>query len=144
MPLLQKLYGAHAAVGLRYVLIACAAAWLLAREPQSAQASVPVGAAVGYLSFTANESGDGKFFITDTTRQVILTYSLSGGQLRLVSARRFDHDLKIVDGALKAPQSLEQTQGVTRDEALLYIRNSKPLLDALARKCGKASMVEAE
>lgn len=145
--------GERTAVAARYALLGLALVWFVHARPEPgrmmqinpAHASVPVGAAVSYLSFTAKDVGEGKFFITDTAKKVILTYSLHGDQLRLVSARKFDHDLRLVDGTVKAPESLEGAgNGLTREEVKAYAKNSKMQLDALAKKLGKESMMEAE
>ena len=141
------------ALAARYLLMALALGWFLngGAKPQSvlrvdpAHASVPVGAAVSYLSFTTKDAGNGKFFITDTNKKVIVTYALNGETLRLVSARKFDHDLKLVDGSVKAPESLEgANNGLTREDVKNYAKNSKAQLDALAKKYGQPGMQEAE
>lgn len=143
----------RAAIAARYLLLGLGLAWLVTAKQDAsrvmkidpAHASVPVGAAVSYLSFTTKDVGEGKFFITDTAKKVILTYTLNGEQLRLVSARKFDEDLRIVDGTIKAPESLEGAgQGLTRDDVKAYAKNSKAQLDALAKRLGKEQMLEAE
>lgn len=149
----ERISSERVAIVARYALLGLGLAWFVSAKPDAsrvmkvdtAHASVPVGAAVSYLSFTTKDVGEGKFFITDTAKKVILTYSLNGEQLRLVSARKFDDDLRLVDGTVKAPESLEATgQGLTRDEVKVYAKNSKVQLDALARKFGKEQMLEAE
>src|SRR5688500_8052090 len=62
---------------------------------RSADAANPVSAATSYLSFTVRLGANSKFYITDTNRKVICVYSLAGEKLRLVSARKIDHDTKI-------------------------------------------------
>lgn len=149
----KRISGARTAIAARYLLLGLALAWFVSAKPEvsnvahieTAHASVPVGAAVSYLSFTTKDVGEGKFFITDTAKKVILTYSLNGEQLRLVSARKFDEDLRLVDGTIKAPESLESIgQGLTRDDVKTYAKNSKAQLDALAKRLGKDQMQEAE
>lgn len=149
----ERIRGERVAVFARYLLLGLGLAWFISAKPDAsrvmqidtAHASVPVGAAVSYLSFTTKDVGEGKFFITDTAKKVILTYTLNGEQLRLVSARKFDEDLRIVDGTVKAPESLEATgQGLTREEVKVYAKNSKVQLDALAKRLGKEQMQEIE
>jgi hypothetical protein len=146
--------GERAAVSARYLLMALAVGWFLCGGGEKApnvlrvdpaHASVPVGAAVSYLSFTTKDAGNGKFFITDTNKKVILTYALDGQTLRLVSARKFDHDLKLFDGSIKAPESLEAANnGLTREDVKHYAKNSKAQLDALAKKFGQPALMEDE
>jgi len=149
----KRISSERTAIAARYLLLGLGLAWFVSAKPDAsrvmhvdtAHASVPVGAAVSHLSFTTKDVGEGKFFITDTAKKVILTYTLNGEQLRLVSARKFDEDLRIVDGTIKAPESLESTgQGLTRDDVKAYAKNSKAQLDALAKRLGKEQMLEAE
>jgi len=149
----ERIRGERVAIAARYVLLGLGLAWFVSAKPDAsrvmqidtAHASVPVGAAVSYLSFTTKDVGEGKFFITDTAKKVILTYTLNGEQLRLVAARKFDEDLKVIDGTVKAPESLEATgQGLTRDEVKVYAKNSRAQLDVLAKRLGKDQIMENE
>ena len=106
---------------------------------QKAHAANPVAAAPGYLSFTLRSAGNSKFYITDTNRKVICVYSLNGNELRLVSVRRFDQDSSIIDGSIKAPVAVE-ANGCTRDDAKVFVRNCKAILDEAARKYGQKSI----
>ena len=101
-----------------------------------AYAATPVSAAPSFLSFTAKVGGNSKFYITDTNRKVICVYSLTNDQLRLVSARKFDHDSRIRDGSIKAPVAMEGMP-LTRDDAEAYANNLQKLLDAAAKKYNK-------
>jgi hypothetical protein len=123
----------------RYAMVALFAVSLSATWQSSGgsgdrvHAATPVSAAPSFLSFTAKVSGNGKFYITDTNRKVICVYSLTNDQLRLVSARKFDHDSRIRDGSIKAPVAMEGMP-LTRDEAEVYANNSQKVLDAAAKK----------
>jgi hypothetical protein len=132
------------AIGARYAMVAMfagAIALLLTQKISVVNAATPVAAAPSYLSFTTKNNGNAHFYITDTNRKVICVYSLIGDQLRLVSARRFDDDSRIVDATFKAPFALEGP-GATRDDVINYTKNCIPHLDALAKKCGQPKVEE--
>jgi hypothetical protein len=117
--------------------IALSATWQSSGGPgDRVHAATPVSAAPSFLSFTAKVGGNGKFFITDTNRKVICVYSLTNDQLRLVSARKFDHDSRIRDGSIKAPVAMEGMP-LTRDDADAYANSSQKVIDAVAKKYGQ-------
>ncbi|HEY3322151.1 MAG TPA: hypothetical protein VGP72_16920 [Planctomycetota bacterium] len=91
-------------------------------------AATPVAAAPSYISCTVKAASNSKFFLTDTTKQVICVYSLQGDQVRLVSARAFDHDRRLVDASVPT--------GMTREQAAQHVKSSQPALDALEKKHG--------
>jgi hypothetical protein len=132
------------ATAARYTMVAIfagAMALLLTQKVPSANAATPVAAAPSYLSFTTKIHKDAHFYITDTNRHVICVYTMLGDQLRLVSARRFDDDSRIVDATLKAPVALEGP-GATRDDVINYTKNCTISLDALAKRCGQPKVEE--
>ena len=133
-------FGEKLAALARYVLVAIFAVALVcgtwrAKSETQAFAATPVSAASSYLSFTAKANGGSKFYITDTNKKVICVYSLNSDQLRLVGARKFDQDSKVVDGSIKAPIALEGA-GITREQVQQYLKNSQSVLDAEAKKYG--------
>lgn len=54
--------------------------------------------APGYIALTSPTGQN--FYIIDSKKQVICVYSILGGQLRLVAARKFDYDTKIWDDSV--------------------------------------------
>ncbi len=95
-------------------------------------------AAPGYLSLTVRPGSANKFYIVDTTRQVICVYNLSSSdELRLVSARRFDHDRSIMDATIPAPKPLEKINtGVTYAEAEAYQKACEKLIETEKKRLG--------
>lgn len=90
---------------------------------RSATAEGAVTAAPGYLVLSMNTGGAAKFYIADTTKQVVCVYEVNGDKLRLVGARKFDYDADVFDGSLgagKAARGIEGGNGVTRSEAKDY------------------------
>ena len=57
-----------------------------------------IAAAPGYIALTVAKGQN--FYIIDTGAQVICVYTINGGQLRLVAARKFDFDTKIWDASV--------------------------------------------
>jgi hypothetical protein len=91
-------------------------------RPAVAEGSVT--AAPGYLILSMNTGGASKFYLADTTKQVLCVYEITGDKLRLTGARKFDVDANIFDGSLpgggKYARGIEAGNGVTRDEAKEY------------------------
>ena len=77
---------------------------------------------------------DSKFYIIDSNRRKILVYAFVNDLLRLVSARAFDCDDKIVDASIPAPKPLEGVKGVTRAMAEQYWNNVAAALLELEKK----------
>jgi hypothetical protein len=99
-----------------------------------AHASSPVAAAPSVISFTAKINRDSKFYITDTSRKIICVYSLVGDKLRLVSARKYNHDSQILDSNLPGAITIEGGNGITAEQAEQYVKQAKPELDRVADK----------
>ena len=59
----------------------------------------------GYLAINVNMDNASKFCLIDTNRKVICVYNLNGSKMRLVSARKFDHDAEIVDSSVTGVQT---------------------------------------
>jgi hypothetical protein len=95
----------------------------------AAYAAGGISSAPGYLSLTMKNGNNNKFYLVDTNRQMILVYALNNDQLRLVSARCFDVDRKILDGTIKAPMAIEGSNGVTYSEAEQYLKSVTPILE---------------
>jgi hypothetical protein len=98
-----------------------------------------IAAAPGYLAL--NTSASSVFYIIDTNKQVICTYKITGGELRLVSARKFDADSDIPDGSLpivgsggRTIRAIDGSDGVDRNTAKEYGDGLKKLMDSATRK----------
>ena len=68
-----------------------------------------------------------RFYLVDTTKQVVCVYTMVGDRIRLVSAREYSRDMDIVDASLTVPtkggaqiRSFEGTQGIDRATAEAY------------------------
>jgi hypothetical protein len=95
-----------------------------------------VSAAPGYIALNCNGSTSSRFYLIDTNKQVICVYSLNGAKLRLVSARKFDFDAKIVDSSLQGQDAkgrglkpIEGGNGIDRDIAKDYSEAIQKWLD---------------
>ena len=90
---------------------------------KTAMAEGAVTAAPGYLILSMNTGGTSKFYVADTTKQVLCVYEVNGDKLRLVGARKFDVDADVFDGSLptaKNGRGIEGGNGITRAEAKEY------------------------
>lgn len=101
------------------------------------------GGGFGDVGGAAGGGGVGnlKFYLIDTTKQVICVYDLRGDKIRLVSAREYSRDMDIADASLDVPMrgggrvnSFEGTQGLTRTEAAAYADGLKQWLDESEKK----------
>src|ERR1017187_6492465 len=110
----------------RYVLLAAIAVLLglivtTPHYPQiiSRAQAEGISAAPGYLLTTMGVGQGERLYIVDTNKQVICTYSVTGDQLRLQSARKFDNDLTIPDASfsIQGVGKIEGGNGITRDQA---------------------------
>ena len=80
-------------------------------------------AAPGYLLLTAKSGTAAKFYLCDTSKQVFCVYETQGEKVRLISARKFDEDVKIFDASIntQTAKSFEgKRPGITRAEAKIY------------------------
>jgi hypothetical protein len=98
-----------------------------------------IAATPGYLAL--NTSAGSVFYIIDTNKQVICTYKTNGGELRLVSARKFDYDGDIPDGSLAIPvpggrtiKALDGSDGLDRATAKEYSEGLKKMMEAAPKK----------
>jgi hypothetical protein len=106
-----------------------------------AQAEGGVAAAPGYLVLTTNGSNAARFYLVNSAKQTICVYTLNGGELRLVAARKFDYDSQIFDASIqvdlpsgmrmKAP---EGTDGFDRTQAKAYAEGLKAMWDKAQKK----------
>jgi hypothetical protein len=99
-----------------------------------AQAEGGIAAAPGYIALTTNGSNAARFYLVNSAKQVICVYTLNGGQLRLVAARKFDHDRQIFDASISvvtpegiSMKAFEGTDGLDRSEAKGYAEGLKKL-----------------
>ena len=125
----------------RYLLVALFAAALASgwfgASSDRAFAAAPVGAAPSCLSCTMKAAGNSKLYITDTNKKVICVYSLNGESLRLVSARKYDFDSRIVDGSMPVHGKALDGIAATREAAQSYVKGCQPELDKLSKKIGQ-------
>ena len=132
---------AKAGAVVRYILVAGIAVMigLIVTSPQypqiisRAQAD-GISAAPGMLMTTLGAAVGERLYLVDTNKQVICTYSASGDQLRLVSARKYDYDLTIPDASIGKPIRIEGGNGITRDEAKTAGEAIKAMIDAVKGK----------
>jgi hypothetical protein len=80
-------------------------------------------AAPGYLLLTIKQGSAAKFYICDTEKKVFCVYETIGDKIRLVSARKFDEDVRIFDASisvnnLHSPEG--RRPGLTRADAKIY------------------------
>ena len=85
-----------------------------------------VGAAPGYLMLTVQVGPASTLYISDTNKQVVCGYSMTGDKLLLVSARKFDYDGDIFDSTIPAPRALTGN-GISREDAKQYGENIKKI-----------------
>ena len=103
---------------------------------QRAQAE-GICAAPGYLLLPTKVGGASKFYIVDSTRQVICVYETNGDKIRLVSARKFDKDVEIFDASLATPNAKApegHTPGLNRKEAGEYADAIKAAKEKFEKK----------
>ena len=130
------------AIAARYALVALFAAALasgwLAATGDRAYAATPIGAAPNYLSFTVKNGGNSKFYLTDTNQRTICVYTLVNESIKLVGVRKFDVDSQVVDSSIKGHTfpALESANGVTREQAGVYVKLCQPTLDNASQKFG--------
>lgn len=136
------------ALGVRYVLVAAIAvlAVLILKDARSARdinpLNVPsaqagiVSAAPGYLVMSQAVTLNDKFYLIDTTKQVICVYHMNGDKIRLGAARDFSSDTEIVDSSVdvmtatgKRIESFEGGTGISVTEAAEYAEGLKKLLE---------------
>lgn len=141
------------ALGVRYVLVAAIAvlAVLILKDARSARDVNPlrvsdaqagiVSAAPGYLVMSQSVTVADKFYIIDTTKQVICVYHMNGDKIRLGAARDFSNDTEIVDSSVsvitaagKRVDSFEGGSGVSVTEAAEYAEGLKKLLEDAEKK----------
>ncbi len=99
-----------------------------------------IAAAPGYLMTSLNATTADRFFLVDTNKQVICVYQVSGDQLRLIAARKFDIDSDILDGSFPMKGvKLEGGNGLSREEAKSYLDEFKLLVEKIenGKKVGK-------
>lgn len=101
-----------------------------------AQADGSVAAAPGYLMMTVKQGGAAKFYLCDTNKQMICVYETNGEKLRLVGARKFDHDSTIFDASLNfgKARSFEGGNGIDRKTAEIYATEIKEAREKAAKK----------
>jgi|GEM_PF-1729042 len=88
-----------------------------------------IAAAPGYLMLTLTPSAASTLYVTDTNKQVICGYSLTGDKLRLTSARKYDFDSDVFDGSIDAPKPLEGGNGLNRAETEVYSKSIKEIFE---------------
>lgn len=101
-----------------------------------------VAAAPGHLVLTSPMTNDSKFYLIDTTRKVVCVYNLNGSKMRLVAARKMDHDAEIVDSSVNVTtadgksqiKSFEGGNGIDRSVAKDYSEGLKKMLEAATKK----------
>ena len=98
-----------------------------------------ISAAPGFLLTSLTAGNANQFYLVDTTKQIICVYNVTGDQLRLEAARKFDYDTEIADGsvAAKGIRIEGNTNGINRDDAKAYWEEIKPKIDALIEKSKK-------
>ena len=100
----------------------------------------PVAAAPGFLALSAVAGVNQKFYLIDTTKEVVCTYQLEGDKIRLVSAREFKRDTDILDSSIEltGPDGkvikIEGGSGVDRETAEHYADGIKKLLEQSEKK----------
>lgn len=107
---------------------------------KSAMAEGAVTAAPGYLVLSMTTGGTSKFYVADTTKQVMCVYEVNGDKLRLVGARKFDHDADVFDGSLPAGKNargIEGGNGITRAEAKDYAEATTKMFEDYKSKAKK-------
>jgi hypothetical protein len=95
-----------------------------------------ISAAPGFLLTSLTAGNANQFYIVDTTKQIICVYNVTGDQLRLEAARKFDYDTEIWDSsvAAKGIRIEGNTNGIGRDDAKAYWEEIKPKIEALLEK----------
>jgi hypothetical protein len=58
-----------------------------------------LGASPGYLLTTLVPGANDKLYLLDRDQGIVCVYNVNGNKLRLISARRFETDVKIPDGS---------------------------------------------
>ena len=130
----------QAAVLTRYLVVAViavivfGAATSVQRSGNQVFASGTVSSLPGHLTLTLKPGTNNKFYLVDTYRKIILVYFLSGEKLRLVSARPFEQDSKILDSTIKAPIAIDGGYGATATEAEQYAKNSNAIIENEKKK----------
>lgn len=107
---------------------------------KTAMAEGAVTAAPGYLVLSMTTGGTSKFYVADTTKQVLCVYEVNGDKLRLVGARKFDVDADVFDGSLpggKSARGIEGGNGITRAEAKEYGDAINKMFEEYKAKKGK-------
>lgn len=120
------------AVASRYVIVALFGLLVFGglTGEKSTRAEAGICAAPEYLCL--NITNGRKFFVCDTAAKRILVYSLKGDDLRLVSVRKMDADLNIVDANnIKNVKGVQGTSGWTSDEAEAYLEAIKKQPDVV-------------
>jgi len=115
----------------------------LRKDPSSGvylkSAHADIAAAPDFIALTAAADQNSKFYLVDTTKQVICVYQLVGEKIRLVAARDFSQDTDIVDtsSAVGGQPSPEGGNGATVKEAILYRDALKKAIDDAEKKAPK-------
>jgi hypothetical protein len=99
-------------------------------------AHADIAAAPDFIALSVAADQNSKFYLIDTTKQVICVYQLVGEKIRLVAARDFAQDTDIVDtsGAVGGQPSPEGGNGATVKEAILYRDALKKAIEDAEKK----------
>ena len=104
---------------------------------QSARAT-GVGAAPGFLLLTDGLSGvDARFYLVDTSTNVMAVYATNSEKIRLLTVRNFDKDTDIVDASITIqgpdgrPIQVEGGSGIDQKAAGYYADKLKEFLDKI-------------
>jgi len=93
-------------------------------------------AAPGYLMMPVKTGGASKFYVCNTSKQVICVYETNGDKLRLVGVRKFDKDVEIFDASLQVGKTPPEghSEGIDRTQAGAYGEAIKTLREKAEKK----------
>jgi len=114
------------AVATRYVIVALFGVIVFGglTGEKITRAEAGICSAPRYLCFNVNI--DRKFYLVDTEAKRILVYSLKNNDVRLISVRKMDSDLNIIDANnIRGVKGVQSTNGWTSDEADKYLSDIK-------------------
>jgi hypothetical protein len=97
-----------------------------------------IASSPGFLALNVGKASE-VFYLIDTNKQVLCVYKLTGGSLRLVSARKFDSDSDIPEDSVVVTAGgktlkLSGTDGLDRASAKDYADGIKKMIEAAQAK----------
>lgn len=105
-----------------------------------------VGAAPGFVAVSLQDTGgrnqEAKIYLIDTNKRVACVYAFRNEKIRLVSARRFEQDMDILDASEPVPsedgrsviKAPEGNNGFDRKTAEAYAKGQQKLFSEAEKK----------